>query len=277
MKWLFAVILFFMTYTAGASTIEIDKARGQYVLDMDAVYVLYVNLDIWTFIKFPQGYVVTAIPSGSKDFIKASYIQNRVYVTKSSPENNWVTNLTVHVTTPEGMEKEVVFQCIPKAREKITYGLTFTEPDYTPCNEMVKAIQSKYQTELKGTLDVQKRELDSLLPKTTLIESKAVFIGKPGVLYKGANVTLDGIIENHGNYYLYLHASVNQLDSNAVKCIGIRVKKNVTPADRISTVLTEDRTYHYVYKCPSLNSGRKKAKLVVEIWSKVFEIPVRVL
>lgn len=279
-KIILPLIIVSVMVSASGKTININKPRGQYVLDMDAIYVLNVNLFIRTYIKFPQGYVVTAAPAGSKDFVGVTYSQNRVYVTNSSPERTWITNLTVHIVTPEGLEREIVFKCVPNRNRKITYGVSFIEPDYSPCNEMVKASQMKYKNELIGTLEDQKKELDSMITHSTLLKTRSVYAGKigsKGVNYKGAYVYLSGIIEYKSNYYLTLIANVNATDSNAIKFIGVKNNDNVLPVDKLNQSRIGDQNYKYVCCCPSVSDGKKKKiKIMVEVWSKVHEIPVKI-
>lgn len=257
--------------------IEISQEKGNYVMDFEVVYVLHVNMDIWTAISIPDGYRITAVIPGSPDYIQAKYIQRRAYISKTAPGAGFVTNVTIHVVTPEGMEKELSFKCIPQLRKHRTLQVNLTEPDYTACNELVSAVKAKYKVDMKNRLEKQKRILDTALVTRTMLRARPVFFGlHRGALsqkYKGAEVFVDGMIQAEGDYYIYVRGFCDQRDVDIVKLQSIRIDGATRKADLVHIENVDTRQFKYVYKVSATAIHSKRSiSFHIEIWSKTFTI-----
>ena len=261
--------------------IDIRDARGRYQLNFDATYVTYINQDIETAITLPDGYTFTASMPGSRDFVSVGPLQNTIYISK--PVNHPVlTNLTLHVETPEKTQERLIFELVGNDKSPKVYAIAFDRPNSSERNRTIEAIKTKYTQQLAAKLSEQEKSITETFTEGTLKESYPLFFnchrGDISEDYKGATVFLDGIITHEQNSYVYMRSTVKREDCNVVRLVSVKVDKFYnSPAELISTEENADGTINLVYRIQALPTKKKtKVKFDIEIWSKKFTLTQKI-
>ena len=284
-KWLLAVycylILSVSSYADGVVTI--NQERGKYDLDFSATYQTYITQDIETAIILPPGYKFVASMPGSRDFVSAGPLQNVMYI--SCPvDHDVLTNLTLHVITPEGVEEKLIFKLIGKKGSPRILAIEFERPNNSELNRTVEAIKARYTDQMNEKLTEQESDLHSSIHQQTISRSRHFFIkGKRGEIkaeHKGASFILDGLINSRGNTYVYLKSGYYQQGCEIIKLLWIGERKqNSGNADFISVSENEDGSFTYVYAVPEISIPKhgktKRIRMQASIWSKTVTLNFR--
>jgi hypothetical protein len=276
-KYLLMVLFIASLCLAESGVIVINQERGKYDLDFSATYQTYINQDIETAIILPAGYKFVASMPGSRDFVSAGPLQNTMYI--SCPvDHDVLTNLTLHVITPEGAEEKLIFKLIGRKAAPKVLAIEFERPNNSELNRTVEAVKARYNDQMSEKLTEQEKTINDAVHRETIVKERAFFIdGKRGSIsreFKGASFYLDGMINSRGGTYIYIR-SKNYKDGcdviNLAWAADTKLKDG-SNAHFESVNENEDGWFTYVYQVPEImipEKGHKKTIwMCVSIWSK---------
>ena len=188
------------------SIVVINQERGKYELDFNATYQTYIHQDIETAIILPVGYKFVACMPGSRDYVSAGPLQNTMYI--SCPvDHDVVTNLTLHVITPEGAEEKLIFKLYGRKTSPNVLAIEFERPNNSELNRTVEAVKARYTDQMNAKISEQEKNLNKTVHDGTIENARHFWIDPRGDIkqeYKGADFYLDGMINSRGNTYVYI-------------------------------------------------------------------------
>lgn len=257
--------------------VEITKERGTYVLNFDATYVMPIQSDNETAITLPDGYEFNTFMPGSVDFVSAGKLENTIYLSKPNFDNIR-TNITLHVTTPEGLVKKLFFDLKSTPGSPRILGVHFVKQNTSELDRAVEAMRARFEAQLAAKLADQEAALKKSVQEQTLVESSPLFFncdrGDLVAEYKGAKVLFDGVITTGTSSYVYLRSTVKLDQCDVVKLMGVKIKDNYnSKADLLATQDAGSGQTRYIYRIMALPLKKKtKVQFNLQIWSKDFTI-----
>lgn len=271
---LFISILFLTVTTFATDIVRINNIRGEYELDFSNVYEVPIFPDIETMISFPPGYRITLAMPGSPDFVSATVIQNTVYLTR--PVDHEVeTNVALHVISPEGIEEKLMIRCIgPRRGSAKVLAVHFTQPNTSEVNRVVETMKARYTEQLNQEMSQQEKELKISIHKESMANARAFFVkaGRKSLRkgYKGAEVFLDGIINNRNSTYIYMISSVKNGNCDIISLEKLILGKRAAIPELIEVKQLSANEFYYCWSVPLIQIPKKpiRIKFNLKIWSK---------
>ncbi len=279
-KTFFLITLFSIFAFAESNRVKLDRQKGKYPLNFDAIYVLYVHNDIETSISLPPGFIFTGSMPGSIDYISVGTLQNTVYISKPVVDNIR-SNLTLHVITPEGMKKKLVIEVIGKRNSPRVLSVDFTKPNSSELNQTIEHMKATYSEQLDAKLSAQERKLKEIIPEDSFKRSRPLFFGSHrGQIkesYKGASVWVDGVISSESDSYIYISSNIKFDNCNVIELLGVSVGQSFKGKAELVSVEQLNKTVYYVYKTNRLPVKKKtNIGFLLKIWSKTFKLKSKV-
>jgi hypothetical protein len=284
----FVLVLVWLCLAESGNVVVINQERGKYELDFNATYQTYIHQDIETAIILPVGYKFVACMPGSRDYVSAGPLQNTMYI--SCPvDHDVVTNLTLHVITPEGAEEKLIFKLYGKKASPNVLAIEFERPNNSELNRTVEAVKARYSDQMNAKISEQEKNLNKSVHNETIENARHFWIDPRGDIrqeYKGAQFYLDGMINSRGNTYVYIVSKNYKDGCDIIRLISASDKKG--KKDKSIPVEPEllkvndngDGTFTYVYSMPEIAipplHKTKKIYLTVAIWSKNFTLKFKV-
>ena len=282
------ILVFVSLCLAEGNIVVINQERGKYELDFNATYQTYIHQDIETAIILPVGYKFVACMPGSRDYVSAGPLQNTMYI--SCPvDHDVITNLTLHVISPEGAEEKLIFKLYGKKASPNVLAIEFERPNNSGLNRTVEAVKARYTDQMNAKISEQEKNLNKSVHNETIENARHFWIDPRGDIrqeYKGADFYLDGMINSRGNTYVYIVSKNYRDGCDIIRLVSASDK--IDKKDKSIPVEPEllkvndngDGTFTYVYGVPEIAipplHKTKKIYLTVAIWSKKFTLKFKV-
>lgn len=281
LKKVVAVTAIFVAAVFGEN-VDVASERSILQVNFGSTYETYIHNDIELCVSLPKGYTVAAVMPGSPDFVSVVVLQNRLYISKVTPDVNMMTNLTVHVITDEGLEKELYFKLHSSKNAPKVLAIQFEKPNYSELNATVEALKSKYNNQMNNTLSEQEQAVTKSVKKSTMINARPWFIkakhGGKKVEFKGATVRLMGLVNFDGGTYVYLEGPQQdgQCEIFSLQSVEVNGQQRVVELVGVDESVNLDNSVA-VYEIPEVpfkitDNGRfKNVKFIlnVKIWSAI--------